>query len=359
MVHDINADGVDDIFLLNTNGDPQTRGVYIILGGSDASDHYHGYVDTSLMSPLSLTVRDFSDDGVDDVMLFGTEEADGRSFVALYAGLESGVEFAAPLIRELALPGGLLPHAADPVFVDSGQFDASGELHVLLGAPNFVYTGKIPLLQQREFGSMALTEVRAPNGGTAANGAWQGGVVGARAVANPDGGPDRVLVSTQQSARLTAGDEGGDFSEGQVFLTGVPSNGHRHSTFHDIDGDGVVDITGGQGVFLSAVSPWPESMSYTGESLLPDSIVGVSVDDLDSDNEVDIVMLIGEDPYRLYVLQNVYFDAGQLKAASQQSYDFEDGFVPVTVAIGDFDGDERREVICGDAPLGGSVCSSG
>ena len=335
QVIDLDQDGADDFVL--TSRSSQHKGIFVLLSRDGAvGSQYHQFIPIVAMDPLGARVVDGDGDGTLDLFVFG-QNWDTRSYLIGFPGRGDGT-FADPVTAETSaelIPG----ESGDPVSVDVGAFFGDGSRHVVVGDGNDMRVAAWPGWTQAEFESLDFVDVRGPSGDI-----WTG-LSAIRAVRDATDSRDLLLVVSGNYVNVVLPDGALGFSAPEIHTTAKHTDavGLVRLDFLDVDGDGAVEVIGGEGANISAVSPWPVDQPYNRASWLDASVTALRAADFDGDGDEEIVTLM--DDGTLTILPNARFGADTITTDSPSVHAFDTAYEAAVLGVGDFDGNGDREIV--------------
>lgn len=352
-VADIDGDGRDDLLLANDTGDDATRGVFVLLGGTDRQlDRYHAYLEVGDAIPVAVTAADLNGDDAVEVIVFGriADTVTGRLLVFPGAG---GGAFGAPMTRDT--PHALYTDEYRLATVTTGAFAGNDNLDIAIGSNSAVAVLTVDAWDAL-FGTNSFTLIEF----TDENPNHILGVAPAGTSATRD---DLVIA---QVGWVTLVDNGGDGAfDGARHTNPLPITALSGATIAQLDDTGAADVLGnglvvGERVGAVLVDS-AGGAAYRGE--LTDVLYydAMRVLALDADPRPDVVVLT-RGPLRFRLHLNLAFDAAPEPDAlvfttTRPDFDPElEGVADaVSFQVGQFDGDAPLELYAHTA-TGAAVC---
>jgi hypothetical protein len=335
QVVDLDDDGADDMVI--TSRSSQHKGVFVLLSRDGAvGSQYHQFIPIAAMDPLGTRVVDGDGDGILDLFVFG-QNYGGQAYLIAHPGRGDGT-FADPVTAETSAV--LIPaEGGDQVSVDVGAFLGDDSRHVVVGDGNDMRVAAWPGWSQSEFESIDFEDVRGPGGDI-----WTG-LSAIRAVRDATDSRDLLLVVSGNYVNVVVPDGVEGFSAPEIHTTAKHASavGLTKLDFLDVDGDGAIEVVGGEGANINAVSPWPVDRTYNRAGWLDSSVTAVRAADFDGDGDEEIVALL--DDGTLTIMPNARFGADTITTDSPVAYEFDAAYAAAVLGVGDFDGNGDREIV--------------
>lgn len=351
-VADVNADGIDDAIVAMAGN---ANGVYVLLGRpSGFATRYDHYIDTGAIEPVHLRVRDVFGGEQPELMLLGLIGQVGH--LSVFDGF-GAPDYRDPVTRVLD------DVVVAPSFVTSGQFSTNGVTQLIVGSLTDVYVSYLDDWNQASLTRTAFYSLNPPTDRPVFNEAFYAQAQ----LASPQDadGTDNLVLATNDRVYLFQ-NSGSNLNYGrQYFEPDGTEAAMRRAATADVNGDGCRD-TVVAGSLTARLMELPCNGSdlierrYDGRITQTDELADIAIGELDGRQGPDLAVIdvasVEFPNSRLEVHTNLFVTAPNLKSETVLVLPLSDGFHPITLAIGDFEGIGTARVWMFDA-AGTSQCA--